>query len=253
MNSKKLQLFTSIVCAAAFLAVQTNTVQALETPGNAHQSSHLSSAAPVLRHTNHFLVVNIRAQASDRSATVTWDAPLGVYGSQVVAYKVNANYKDPKTNQRVSLPPVAVTDIAQRTVTITGLMNGVWHDFTVTAQSTTEWSAVNTNNVKNAGMVKPSGLPCAASTPRVVAGNSRMTVSWNRPCNGGDTVKFSVNVYVGGQLVQTKANIADTHVAPIAAVTNLTNGTYYQVSVTSTNVNGSVTSPLSDPVTPRKA
>jgi len=253
MKSKKIALLVSFLCSTTFLAGQSSTVQAVEMQSVGHQARALSASATVLRHTSHFMVMHIRATAGDRSATVTWDAPAGIYGSQVVAYKVNANYKDPKTNQRVSLPPVPVSDISQRTVTITGLMNGVWHDFTVTAQSTTEWSAVNTNNVKNAGMVKPSGLPCAATAPRATAGNNRVTVSWNRPCNGGDTVKFSVNVYVGGQLVQTKANIADNHIAPIAAVTNLTNGTTYQVSVTSTNANGSVESPLSDPVTARKA
>ncbi|MEN9603470.1 MAG: hypothetical protein RL545_159, partial [Actinomycetota bacterium] len=35
--------------------------------------------AAVLRHTNHFLVTNIVGQAGDHSASVTWDAPAGIY------------------------------------------------------------------------------------------------------------------------------------------------------------------------------
>ena len=213
-------------------------------------NSTVSSRTLSLRHTYHLLVSNIVGVAGDRSATVTWSAPAGAYGAQVVAYKVVANYKNPVSNKRFSTPPVVVTDVSNRTATVTGLMNGVWHDFTITAESATEWSAVNTNNVKNGGMVKPSGLPCAASTVNVVAGNKRATVRWNRPCNGGATVMFSVQAYVGSTLVSSKTSIADNHIAPTTVITGLTNGLTYTFVVTSTNVNGSVASASSSEVTP---
>jgi hypothetical protein len=208
--------------------------------------------AAVLKHTRHLLVRNIIGQAGDHSATVTWDAPAGMYANQVVAYKVVVNYKNPSTNIRESTAPVLVTDVSQRSVTVTGLMNGVWHDFTITAQSSTEWSAVNTNNIKNGGMVKPSGLPCAATTVNAVPGNKRVTVKWNRPCNGGATVRFSVSAYVGSTLVATKTNIADNRTAPIATIVGLLNGTDYVFTVTSTNANGSVESVSSSSATPRR-
>ena len=210
-----------------------------------------SPQAAVLKHTKHFLVTNIVGQAHDRAATVTWSAPAGVYASQVVAYKVVANYKDPSSRKRVSTVPVVITDVAQRSATITGLMNGVWHDFTITAQSNTEWSAVNTNNVKNGGMVKPSGLPCAPTTVTAVPGKKRVTVKWNRPCNGGATATFSVNTYVGSTLVSSRQRIADNRSAPIATITGLISGAPYRFTVTSTNVNGSVESSITDEVIPR--
>ena len=213
-------------------------------------STPTSPKTAVLRHTSHLLVTNIVGQAGDHSATVTWDAPAGIYANQVVAYKVVVNYKDPTTNQRVSTAPVTVSDVTKRTATVAGLMNGVWHDFTITAQSNTEWSAVNTNNVKNAGMVRPSGLPCAASTVTGVAGNKRVSVRWNRPCNGGSTATFTVNAYSGSTLVGTKPGIADNHTAPATTFTGLTNGTAYTFTVTSTNANGSVISINSSAVTP---
>ena len=210
-------------------------------------SSHRSN---LLKHTSHLLVRNIVGQPADHSATVTWDAPLGIYGSQVVGYSVVANYKDPVSGKRMSTQPVLVADISQRTATITGLMNGVWHDFTITARSNTEWSAVNTNNVKNGGMVKPSGLPCAASTVTAIPGNKRVTVKWNRPCNGGSTVVFSVKTYGSSQLISVKGGIADNHTAPAATVTGLLNGMPYSFTVTSTNANGSVMSIASSAVIP---
>ena len=213
-------------------------------------SGPTSPKAAVLRHTSHLLVTNIVGQAGDHSVTVTWDAPSGIYANQVVAYKVVVNYKDPTTNQRVSTAPVTISDVTQRTATITGLMNGVWHDFTITAQSNTEWSAVNTNNVKNGGMVKPSGLPCAPSTVNAVAGNKRVSVQWNRPCNGGSTATFTVNAYSGSTLVATKSGIADNHTVPATTFTGLVNGTSYTFTVTSTNTNGSVTSSSSSAATP---
>jgi Fibronectin type III domain len=213
-----------------------------------HAASHRSG---LLKHTSHFLVRNIVGQAGDRSATVTWDAPLEPYGSQVVAYSVVANYKDPMTGKRVTTEPVAVTDVSQRTATITGLINGVWNDFTITARSNTEWSAVNTNNVKNGGMVKPSGLPCAATVVNAVPGNKKVTVKWNRPCNGGATAVFNVTTSSSGQPLSVSTNIADNHTAPAVTVTGLTNGVAYTFTVTSTNVNGSVTSVASNVVTPR--
>ena len=213
---------------------------------------HISSyRSGLLKHTSHFLVRNIVGQAGDRSATVSWDPPLEPYGSQVVAYSVVANYKDPMTGKRITTEPVTVTDVSKRTATITGLINGVWNDFTITARSNTEWSAINTNNVKNGGMVKPSGLPCAATVVNAVPGNKKVTVKWNRPCNGGATVRFSVSTSSSGQPLRVSANIADNHAFPAATVTGLTNGVAYTFSVTSTNVNGSVTSVTSNVVTPR--
>lgn len=205
----------------------------------------------LLKHTNNLFVRNIVGQAGDHSATVTWDVPLEPYGSQVVAYSVVANYKDPVSGKRVTTDPVSVTDVTLRRATITGLLNGVWNDFTITARSNTEWSAVNTNNVKNGGMVKPSGLPCAASTVTAVPGNKRVTVKWNRPCNGGATVTFSVTTLSSSQSFGVISNIADNHTAPSATVKNLINGVPYSFTVTSTNANGSVVSVTSSVVTPR--
>lgn len=236
---------TTVVVVLAF-AGQAFALQ-VATPLD-HASSHRSE---LLKHTSHFLVRNIVGQAGDRSASVTWDAPLEPYGSQVVAYSVVANYKDPATGKRVSTEPVAVTDVSKRTATIIGLMNGVWNDFTITARSNTEWSAVNTNNVKNGGMVKPSGIPCAASVVNAVPGNKKVTVKWNRPCNGGATVLFSVTTFSAAQPLGVIANIADNHTAPATTIKGLTNGVTYSFTVTSTNVNGSVTSVTSNFVTPR--
>jgi hypothetical protein len=237
----------TLMILAIFGVVGLSPAQAL---GPISVSTPTSVSTAVLRHTSHLLVSNIIGQAGDHSATVAWDAPAGIYADQVVAYKVVVNYKDPSTNKRVSTAPVTITDVTQRTATITGLMNGVWHDFTITAQSNTEWSAMNTNNVKNGGMVKPSGLPCAASAVTAVAGNKRVSVRWNRPCNGGATATFTLNAYSGSTLVATKTNIADNHTAPAATFTGLTNGISYTFTVTSTNANGSATGVSSSAVTP---
>ena len=237
-----------LVCALGLVLSCAGPSAALQVVSPLNNASDHRSV--LLKHTNHLLVRNIVGKAADHSATVTWDAPLEPYGSQVVAYSVVANYKDPVSGKRVTTEPVSVPDVTQRSATITGLLNGVWNDFTITARSNAEWTAVNTNNVKNGGMVRPSGLPCAASTITAIPGNKRVTVKWNRPCNGGATVVFSVTTFSSDTQLRVMANIADNHTAPATTVKDLTNGVPYSFTVTSTNSNGSVVSVTSNVVIP---
>jgi len=216
--------------------------------------SEASAAGANLLHKSTMAVTNIRAVAGDSSATVSWTAPSGqtVTGYSVIATR--AVY-DParKGNVRVSTPPVNVTDPTQTTATLTGLSNGSWYDFTVTAYNSTQWYAVNTNNKKNGGMVKPSTLPTVVSNIQVTAGKKKITVSWNRANNGGDTQTFKVDEYVGGRLVtlvETKSGIKDNHLYPSVTFTGLVTTEYYSYVVTSTNANGSVVSDMSVEVRP---
>lgn len=211
-----------------------------------------TAAQAALRHTNNLRVTSVVAVAGDRTATVTWMAPVGkvVTGYSVVAHR--AVY-DPvlKRNVRQTTAPVSVTDPTQTWATFTQLSNGYWYDFTVTAFNTVEWTAVNTNNVKNGGMVKPSGLPQTINTIQTVAANRKITVQWNRGNNGGATQTFAVSMFKDGQFVLTRPGIKDNRSYPYTVFTGLTNGSSYTFTVTSTNVNGSVTSQTSQPATPR--
>ena len=210
-----------------------------------------TNAHAALRHTSNLAVTNISASAGDRSATVSWTEPAGrvVTGYTVVANR--AVYDAVlKHNVRQSTAPITITNPLQTTATLTGLVNGSWYDFTITAYNSTEWTAINTNNVKNGGMVKPSGMPEAVSTIQLVKGNKRITVKWNRPNNGGDTQTFTVAAYQNGSVVGTRSAIKDNHLFPAVTFTGLTNGLTYSFIVTATNKNGSVISDMSLGATP---
>ena len=199
-----------------------------------------------LRHSSTLRVTNIVATAGDTTATVSWTAPANLGNKPVLKYTIQAYYKSPTTQQRTEQTKVTV-DGNQTWALVTNLSNGMAYDFTITAENSQAWFAVNTSI-----MVRPSGLPCTPSGVQVFPANGKVTIKWLRPCTGGTPITFAVRAYVGDQLVATKSAIPDNHAFPATTISNLTNGVTYTVTVTSTNKNGSATSAPSAEFAPRK-
>lgn len=217
----------------------------LVTPTQA-QTSQSSHPRYSLTRSIALKVTNITAIAGDKSATVSWNAPQNLGNRPVLKYTVQAYYKDPITQQRTVKSTVSV-DGGQTSVVVPNLSNGMAYDFTITAENSVAWYAVNTSI-----MARPSGLPCQPASVSATVGNAKATITWARPCNGGATATFAVTVFRGSDVVASRANIADNHTFPSTTFVGLTNGTVYTATVTSTNKNGSVTSLVSPEFSPKR-
>jgi len=216
--------------------------------------SEARAAGANLLNNSAMAVTNIRAVAGDSSATLIWTAPSG---QTVTGYSVIATHtvydRARRDNVRISTRPVRVTDPTKTTATLTGLSNVTWYDFTITAYNSTQWYAVSTNNTKNGSIFLPATLPTVVTHIWGTPGKNKITVSWNRANNGGNTQTFKVDQYVGGRLVTlvaTKDGIKDNRLYPSVTFTGLISTEYYSYVVTSTNANGSVTSDRSAEIRP---
>jgi hypothetical protein len=122
---------------------------------------------------------------------------------------------------------------------VTGLNNGITYTFTVTA--TNAWGTGSPSSPSNS--VKPGPtVPGAPTAATATAGDSQTTVTFSPPAsNGGSPITgYTVISYPSGGVDANSGSTATTH-----SVTNLTNGTAYDFTVTATNAVG--TGPTSAP------
>jgi hypothetical protein len=176
------------------------------------------------------------AQAADRAATVSWQAPPDG-GATITSYEVTSS-----PDGRTATVPGDMTSAA-----VTGLTNGVTYRFSVKAR--------NAAGVSDASALSNGVTPQAPQPPQapfvtsVYPRDRAVRVTWSPPPDGADSVvSYRVTASPGGSTVEVDGQ--DTE----AIVGGLANGTAYTFVVTASNGAGAGdASPPSEPVVPSPA
>jgi hypothetical protein len=162
---------------------------------------------------------NVTGTPGNNQVTLSWTVPSSNGGSAITNYLVQYTVDGGATW-------VAFTRSAsaQTSAVVAGLINGAPYVFrvaAVTAHGVGLWSLVT-------AAVVPSSVPEAPSNVAGVAGNARVTLSWNAPASDGGSpvtdyaVSYSSNNGVTWQVFADGVSTATT-----TTVTGLTNGTSY--------------------------
>ena len=182
---------------------------------------------------------SVTAAPGVRSATVQWTAPSSTGNSPLASYKVKSS---------VGGAAVVVVPATQTSALVTDLPDSAPVTFTVTA--------VNEAGLESASSapstsVSTAGVPGAPQTVSASPGNGQITVSWAPPAStGGSAITaYSVVVAGGSTTGATPANCVGA--ACSIAVTSLSNGTSYTVTVSATNAVGTGPASASASATPR--
>jgi hypothetical protein len=218
----------------------TFTVAAVNAAGTGARSARSNSVIPAAVAS---APATIQATPGHTSATLTWTAPASIGGSSISGYVVQV-----RTGTQ-TIRTVSFTGTATRG-TVTGLTNGTAYTFTVAAVNTagTGPASVPSNQVV------PSPLPGAPALRSVTPSSGTLTVAWAAPVNvGGSAISgYVVRVYAG--TTTTLVRTVPVGVVTQTAVTGLTNGTGYSVTVSAVNSFGtgaaSTRSAVVQPATP---
>jgi hypothetical protein len=111
------------------------------------------ASAPIIAAVAPTAPLNVAATASDRYATVTWDAPSNMGGISVSSYTITSS---PATT--------TATTEGERTVNFTGLTNGEAYTFTVTASNAVGSSSASAASAS----VTPAATPADAAVAAAV-------------------------------------------------------------------------------------
>ena len=174
------------------------------------------------------------ATAGDRSATVTWSAPVS-NGSAILSYAVRVVGDDSRG--------CAVAVSASLSCTIDGLTNGNSVTFAVTATNDAGSSVAATTSA-----VTPSGVPGVPVITTVVVPDGMLyaRVSYDRPSdNGSAFTGFTVTVVGRPDLSCTNSGFNLDY--GVCVVFGLEPGATHQFVVSATNANGSTSSVASAP------
>ena len=164
--------------------------------------------------------------AGDGSLSVSWSAPSDG-GSSITGYEV---WYSPQTSSQSW-----TRTITARSVTLTGLSNGISYAVYVRAKNTIgsgSWSDAAAGTP-----VTSASVPGKVGRPSVSAGDGSLTVSWSAPSNGGATIT-SYGVWARSQ-DGTHERLQGAWNTTSVTLTGLTNGKTYNVFVRAKNSVGS--------------
>ena len=194
---------------------------------NANGPGTYSESVPVTPSTTPGPPTGASAERGDRSATVSFDAPVSNGGAGISGYTVTSQ-PDGHTASCLGSPCL-----------VDGLDNGTSYAFTVHA---TNLDGASDESDPTAEVV-PAGVPTAPTNISAVHGNGSATVSFNAPDDNGSPITgYSVTSEPGG---------STTCDASPCVIAGLTNGTSYTFTVHAVNDIGTgEESDASEPVTP---
>jgi len=217
----------NLVAGSAYTFKVTATSAAgTSTASSASTSASINAAPSVPR--------NVTAEKGNTTATVSWDAPLDIRGSEITGYTVTAY----TSGNNVAGTCTAVAPI--ETCVVSGLTNGTAYTFKVTATNGIGTSLESTASLA----VTPSTVPNAPTGVIAAIGDAQATITFTAPTNDGGSV-------VTGYTVTASNGSTISGSASPLIIAGLTNGTAYTFTVKATNINGdSLASTASSSVTP---
>jgi invasion protein IalB len=207
----------------------TFSVIATNSAGNSGRSLPSGSITPA---TVPGAPTNVSAALGNRSASVSWSAPVDNGGSTISGYTVTAS------------PGGVTVSCSSSPCVVNGLNNGTAYTFTVVAIN----SAGNSVGSSQSGSVTPATLPDSPTSVAASSQNGSTSVSWTAPVDSG-------GVAISGYTVTASPGGATATCATSPCVVNgLSNGTSYTFTVVAINSTGdSAPSPPSGSITPAAA
>ena len=181
----------------------------------------------------------VTAARGNAQATVSWGAPADG-GSPINGYQLE--YRATSSPTWIAFP---TTEMSSETVT--GLANGTEYIFRVAAVN-----GVGTSTFTESNAVTPATVPDAPPGVAAVRGDTRATVSWGAPSDGGSLITGYVLRYYPTLNPDSTTTVTVGTTPTTRTVTGLTNGTQYTFEVSAVNDVG-VGAPASTTVTPATA
>ncbi|TLZ60410.1 MAG: hypothetical protein E6K13_08345 [Methanobacteriota archaeon] len=201
-------------------------VSAVNAAGEGARSGEVS-ATPMGTGTVPSAVQSLQAVAGDAQVTLTWQAPASSGSSAVTGYKV---YRGTTSGSEALLASVGTV----LTYVDTGATNGQIYYYQASALN-----GVGEGPKSNEASATPAAgtAPSAVQNLQAVAGNARVTLTWQAPASGGSSAITGYNVYRGtaagaGSLLTT-VGTALTYTDNAA-----TNGVTYYYRVSAVNAVG---------------
>jgi len=163
---------------------------------------------------------------ADGKVTVTVQAPAKTYDSTITGYTVTASTSSSSLQGSRTCSATTVAKSCE----ITGLTNGVVYWFTAVATV----SATVSSAASVAKSQTPAGAPGTPTAVTATSGNAQISVSWTAATDNGSAIRFytaSAKDASGNTKSCVPASVSQTS----CAITGLTNGVAYTVSVIATN------------------
>ncbi len=180
----------------------------------------------------------------DRKLTVTWNKP-GDGGSQITGYKIEWTVKGQNswTSKSVNAPNALEGSTNQV------LLNGT--EYTVQVKAV---NSVGDSQPSNSMDETPSTVPSAPSIQSVTPGDTKLTVTWNKPANGGSQITNYILQWKDNSVTGWASPLGTRTVGKDVFTTNigsLSNGTTYAIQVRAKNKNDAGPWSVEDTGTPR--
>ncbi len=190
------------------------TVSAHNTAGNGTQSGTVSSVPNTLADAP----TGLTSIPGNSQVILNWTAPTNYGGSQITGYKV---YRSVTQNSGYTL----VASPNGITYTDTGLTNGqtYWYEVSVVNGLGEGPKTVAVSSIPFTVPGVPTGLA-------IIAGNSKVTINWTAPFNGGRAIDYYV-------IYQDGVDVAHTPQVTLT-ITSLLDGHSYSFKVAAHNVAG---------------
>jgi hypothetical protein len=176
---------------------------------------------------------NVTGEAGNASATVRWTPPASTVG--VTGYRVRALVG-------TSVARTVNVGVGQTVAAVTGLTNGTAYTFTVNVYVTTATGTSQGTSSTPSAPVTPSVTSQTVTAPTIVgvtAAPNSATVTWQAPVElaGTTPTSYRVRAFLAGTTTvarTTTVDVPDTS----ATLTQLTNGTAYEIEVTVQTADG---------------